>query len=177
MILPPDLHEDDLAIRRGLRELLIGIRKEMGLHQWQLASRIGVARTAASHMEAKDNWRLSTIQRWARGLDHRLILYPATVPPESSVYREVNLLRPLAADLMKFDREATMQLLVEARTLVPLTQREVGEVLGVGEGGVGQFEHGGNFFLIMAQRYCRAVGTVLVVELEEITLTTEQEAA
>lgn len=165
MILPPDLHEDDLAIRRGLREMLIGIRKEMGMYQWQLADQIGVARTAASHMEAKDNWRMNTIQRWAKGLSQRLVLYPATVPPESSVYREVNLLRPIASDIEKFDREALLQLLVEARTLVPMTQREAGVLLGTGENGVGQLEHSPNMFLMMAQRYCRAIGTVLVIEL------------
>lgn len=168
---PPDLHEYDLGTRENLRDALVEVRVYKGLTQRALGKRIGVVPSAVGQMENRVNWQISTVQRWAGGLDLRLVLRPDCLPFDSLDVLQY-LLRPTdPAAAMAFDRRALIEGLVEARRWVGMSQQRVAQRLGISEKGVGAIEHERDVMLVTAQRYCRALDLSLAVELEEVSPT------
>lgn len=161
---PPDLHPDDPEIRLSLRDMLVDTRRAHGMSQRDLGLRLGKAATTITLMEANPMWRISTVQHWAAALGQRLVLHPDCLPPDEEVY----LLRPADPEsALAFDRRMFVLALRDARRWMGITQRRLGERLGISENGVAEIEKGHDVLLVTAQRYCRAVGASLLVELEE----------
>lgn len=166
---PPDLHPDDIATREGLRDMLVDARRHYGMTQRDLASRLGRTPPTIGWMEVHFHWRVSTVQRWAHAVGLRLLLIPAII---DSCSRQINddlfLLRPADPDAaMAFDRRAFIESLADARRTMRVTQRILGERMGITENGVAEIEKERDVLLVNAQRYCRALGTSLVIDLEE----------
>lgn len=63
-----DLHPHDLEVRVNLRADLITRRYLLG-GQRELGRRLGVTQPVVARIEGRLQWRLSTVQRWARALD------------------------------------------------------------------------------------------------------------
>lgn len=161
---PPDLHPDDPATRYGLRDMLVDTRHNYGMTQRDLAERLGRYKSTVATMERDSHWRVSTVQRWAHALGLRLLLTPAV----TGINDDLFLLRPADPDAaMAFDRRAFIESLADARRAVRMTQRILAERLGITENGVGEIEKERDVLLSTAQRYCRALGTSLSIDLEE----------
>lgn len=164
---PPDLHPDDLAQRECLRDLLVDVRHIRLLSQKDLAVRMNLSPPTIALMELRLQWRVSTVQRWADALGLRLILTTG-LPGCDDVY----LMRPadpIAA--MTFDRRAFIESLAEGRRQVQITQRRLGEKLGITENGVAAIEKERDVLVCNAQRYCRGLDTMLHIDLEEMSPT------
>lgn len=161
---PPDLHPDDVATRECLRDMLVDARHNYGMSQRDLAGRLGRKPPTIGRMEVHLHWRVSTVQRWAHALGLRLLLIPAVIDINDDLF----LLRPADLDAaMAFDRRAFIEMLADARRRLRLTQRMLAEPMGLTENGVGEIEKGRDVLLVNAQRYCRALGTSLSIDLEE----------
>lgn len=165
---PPDLHPDDLGVRENLRDMLEQVREEIGISHRELGERTGQKPATAWKMARSVNWQFSTTQRWAAGLELRLVVYPECSPLDEYV----NLLRPqdLLAGLA-FDRAAFKEVVVDARHIRGMNQQQLADALGVSGNAVGHFEKEQDPLMVSMQRYCRALGTVLVVELEDLPPT------
>lgn len=163
---PPDLHPDDLAIRESLRDMLVDARRSYGMTQADLAHLLGKAPSTVGRFEITVNWQVSTVQRWAHAVQRRLLLWPDCLPPFDELY----LLRPdddpVAA--WAYDREVWIDALVEARRWMGVTQRRAAGRLSISDRGVGMIEASADLLLVTAQRYCRAIDTSLLVDLEEV---------
>lgn len=163
MYVPPDLHPDDLAQRECLRDLLVDTRHARAMTQANLADRLGKGKSTVANMELDLHWRISTVQRWARGLGLRLLLTPAILS------NDVYLLPPADPDAaMAFDRQAAIESLAEARRAARMTQQQLADRLGVTEAAVYSIEKERDVLLLTAQRYCRGLGSFLFIDLEEV---------
>lgn len=170
MIPLTDLHPDDLTARLNLRDMLIEQRVEQGLSQAALARHIGLSQSAIAKAETGTNWHIAVLQRIARGLNVRILLYPDDIPggpyndPTADLFRPTD---PHRAD--QWDQTNLLANLVAARQACGLTQRQVGEILGSSESAVGNYERTKTgLMLISPQRYCRAIGGTLALELEHL---------
>ncbi|MGH8995690.1 MAG: helix-turn-helix domain-containing protein [Acidimicrobiales bacterium] len=68
-------HLEDAGARSGLLRVLIHARRRLGLSQRALAERMGTTQSAVSELErGGQDPRLSTLQRYARGVDCALHL-------------------------------------------------------------------------------------------------------
>lgn len=171
MIPLADLHPDDLASRIALRDLLIERRHEVGLSQSRLARRIGLSQSAVGKAETGTNWHLLVLQRIARSIDARIVLYPDNLPGVGKVHDDTTAVfrptDPQRADL--WDQANLLANLVAARQALGLTQAQMGERLGSSESAVGNYERTKTgLMLISPQRYCRALGGELAMELEHL---------
>ena len=111
-------------------------------------------------MERHTAWRISTIQRWALALRHRLILRPEGVP-----YTDVSLLRPVdEREAMEWDRQALQEALRDARTELGVSAEALAEALGVTAGAIRSVEMVNDPLLISVQRIVRALGGSLTVQ-------------
>lgn len=163
---PPDLHPDDLAQRECLRDLLVDVRHIRDLSQSDLGYRMGLVGSTVTLMELRLQWRVSTVQRWADALGLRLVLSTGLPGTNEDVY----LLRPAdPAAALAFDRRAFIESLAEGRRQVQVTQRRLGEKLGISENGVAAIEKENDIMMANAQRYCRGLGSQLRIELEEVS--------
>jgi hypothetical protein len=63
-----DLHPGDHEMRVNLRADLIARRHVLGVGQRELGCRLGVTQPVVARTEARLQWRLSTVQRWAAAL-------------------------------------------------------------------------------------------------------------
>lgn len=162
---PPDLHPDDLAARENLRDMLVEIRRNYGMSQADVAQLLQRGQSAVHALETAVNWQLSTVQRWAYALRLRLYLWPECLPPGDDVY----LLRPVDPHAgMAFDRRVWIDALTDARRWVGLTQQRVADRLSIGYTGVAAIEHERDILLVNGQRYCRALNSRLLIEVEDI---------
>jgi DNA-binding XRE family transcriptional regulator len=167
---PVDLHPDDTAMRHMIRDLLIGLRyrTKPRMGQRQLAARIGCHQTSVAGMEASTSWKASTLQRWARAHNRRLILTPIGLPadpgidPAAIIYTD-----PVKAD--EWTIASTIALITEARRLAGITPEAVADLLGVGTRALWAIENQETDPLLASiQRYCRAVGGALWVGVEAL---------
>ena len=170
-----DLHPGDLDARINLRDMLIERRVELGHSQASLAQHIGVTQSNIARIETGTNWHIVKLQRIARGLNTRILLYPDGVPggpyddPTADAFRPTN---PQRAD--HWDQRTLLANLAAARQAVGLTQRQVGDVLGSSESAVGNYERTKTgLMLISPQRYCRAIGGELAMELMDLNVLAE----
>jgi transcriptional regulator with XRE-family HTH domain len=166
-----DLHPDDTAARQRLGDQLRDARRAAGLSQRDLAARLGVVHSAVVAVEANTSWRMSTLRRWARGLDMELLAHPAGMP---ELPTEVKALAAMVTADDRGDRFAVAALVAEitfARETLGLTKAEMGRRLGVAARGVSAIENGarGDIMVVTAQRMWRVLDGALVLELGELS--------
>lgn len=163
---PEDLHPDDRHVRINLRDMLIQRRIDLGLTQTDLGRRIGASKQGVGFIERNETWRLVNIQRIARGLGWRLALEPEGLPTDPLA--GIGGFRPAGPDRAdRWDQQALIAALIYARTALGLSQAAVGERLGIGMRSVSAFENAEALMFITPQRYCRALGGVLSVGVED----------
>lgn len=161
---PPDLHPDDYALRIGLRDMLAERRLLRNWSPRDLARAMGMA-SSAWKLEVHTAWRLSTVQQWAYALGLRLYLAPDCLPPDERLY----LLRPAdSRAALAYDRLVWIEQLTEARRWVGISQMRIGDRLSITDRGVAAIEKAQDILLLNAQRYCRAIGSELIIEVEEV---------
>lgn len=161
---PEDLHPDDAAMRLMLRDLLVYYRNRATLSQRALAGRMGQTQGAIGQIEHADSWRVSTLQRWARGVDARLLLRPLGLPETDLAVQAFRPADPVRADA--WDLAEVREVLVTARRFLGVTQVALGEVLECSDRAVAAVELGETDVLLgTVQRYCRALGGALWVGL------------
>lgn len=159
---PPDLDPADADAREHLRDTLTGMRVDAGLSQRDLALWMGLHPSAVSLLESRTTWRISTVQRWAHALGHRLVLWPDGLP-----YVDVSMFRPQGDEMraMEWDRRALIEAMADARRELGITQRELAARLGVTEPAIGLAERESDVLMISAQRYCRGLGGSLGIDV------------
>ncbi|MEV4521443.1 helix-turn-helix transcriptional regulator [Micromonospora tulbaghiae] len=170
MIRLDDLHPDDLAARLNLRAMLVERRTDLGYSQTAIGRHVGLSQGAIAHLETRSNWHIAVLQRYARGLNTRILLYPADLPGGPYDDPTADLFRPTDPDRAdQWDQQQLLLNLAAARQAAGLTQRQVGDALGSSESAVGNYERTKTgLMLIAAQRYCRAIGGRLALELAHL---------
>ncbi|MCZ7434790.1 helix-turn-helix transcriptional regulator [Micromonospora sp. WMMC241] len=170
MILFDDLHPDDHTARINLRNMLVERRVDLGYSQAALAQHIGASQGWVANIETGTNWHIAVLQRLARGINARIVLYPDGVPGGPYDNPAAGLFRPTdPTDADRWDQQNLLADLATAREATGLTRRQVGERLGCSGSAVGNYERTRTgLVLISPQRYCRAIGGRLAVELEHL---------
>lgn len=166
-----DLHPDDLTARLNLRAALVERRHEHGLSQARLAQTMGLSQTAIAHVEKGTNWHLLVLQRYAHAVNLRIIAYPDALPGVGTIHDPAaDAFRPADPERAhRWDQANLIGNLAAARRAVGLTQAIVAERLGATENAVGNYEHTkAGVVLISPQRYCRAIGGALALEVEDL---------
>ena len=171
MINVVDLHPDDTAARQQIRDQLRAARHATGLSQRGLAARVGVVHSAIVHAEANTSWRMSTLRRYARGLDLELLAYPTGLPKPPA---DVAALAGMVTATRRGDSFAVAALVAEiaaAREALGLTKADMARRLGVVDRGVRAIENCAHddIMVVTAQRMCRVLGGRLVLELGELS--------
>ena len=168
-----DLHPDDLTARIDLRARLCSIREQAGLTTRDTATRMGVDVANFRRLERQGvtQSRYATVARWARALDHRLVLTPEGFPNpvrwrlHDVSHRERTLTALVdtynVAALGGHDGWAAAKLLRDLtgiRVACGISQRRLADTIGVTEQCVSLFEVSlSDPMLVMCQRYARAV--------------------
>ncbi|MEU7972190.1 helix-turn-helix transcriptional regulator [Micromonospora sp. NPDC049089] len=166
-----DLHPDDLAARLSLRALLVERRHERGLSQARLAKAMGLSQTAIAHVEKGTNWHLLVLQRYAHAVNLRIVAYPDALPGVGTIHDPTaDVFRPSDPERAhRWDQANLIGNLGAARRAVGLTQAVVAERLDLTERAVSNYEHTKTgVVLISPQRYCRALGGALAIEVEDL---------
>lgn len=168
-----DLDRRDRMRRIVLRADLRQAREDQGLSQRQLAERLGIDQPGVGRYERGDQWKITTVLRWARALSSRVVLRPSGFPPAGrSMYWGKNadiegalndiLGTVHVSDPDRDDEWAVAKLLSElagVRAACGVSQKRLAARLGISEQSVSLFEgadHGTS--VAMAQRYTRALG-------------------
>ncbi len=172
MRMPTDLHPDDTVARDQLAGRLRRIREGRRISQRGLADMLDIDHTNASGLELRRTWKIRTVQRWARVLGYRLdlgITGGVVVPDDgdalAAVYAAQQPTTEDAEDLL--DLRALINDVRRIRIASGITLAEMGRRLGCGPSSVSHREADPDgAMLVSAQRYVRALGGALRVELE-----------
>ncbi len=81
-----DLREQDHQVRVNLRADLIARRHVVGLSQRQVAERLGTTQPVFARFEKGLQWKLSTVQRWARAVEAESRFHVVGFPDPWHVY-------------------------------------------------------------------------------------------
>jgi transcriptional regulator with XRE-family HTH domain len=172
-----DLHPDDTEARVKLRLQLRDVRRQAGYTVAEAADRIGITKGALSlHERRGDNPLVASVQRNARGFDHRLHLRPE-LPHRLAVHPTAAVLRDLAAhatdphDEDAYHRSAILADLAAYRRWVGITARDMSGRWGTRADGTAVCDLEQEVkepLLASFQRYTRALGGVLHIDLEPL---------
>lgn len=178
-------HPDDIAVRATVAAELIRLRTRCGT-QAAHARRIHSTGEAVSSWERKAgqphrfNPQIRTAQAYALGVDRHLALTIAGITVADSADAATYTALAEAADpwtALAWWRAAWRAQLVDTRHHHGVTQVELADRLGVDPAAVWQVEQGdAEPMLATWQRYVRALGGVLHLDLQPLT-TTEGKAA
>lgn len=181
MRLIEDLHPEDAIARDQLATRLVQARASAGLTQRELGDRLGVDFHAVYNLERGRRWLARRAQAWARGLDLRLGLrvQGLEVPDDDDALAALYAAQqPMTAEAE--DRLALRELfnnLARIRRARHVSQKEMGRRMGLGPTRVSQQEaEPDGALLLTAQRYTRALGGVLLLDLLPV-MVAELEAA
>ncbi len=172
-----DLHPDDAEARIKLRLQLRDLRRQGGLSQAAAAARIGVTKdTWSLHERRGDNPLAASAQRYARAVDHRLILRPQ-LPHQLPTHPDAAVLADLAqraGDPRTQDAYHLTAILAELagyRRWLGYTAREMSERWGTRRDATAVCDLEGQIkaaLLASVQRYARSLGGMLHLDLEPI---------
>ncbi len=172
-----DLHPDDAEARVKLRLQLRDLRLRLGCSQAEAAARAGVTKSAVSLLERRgDNPLVASVQRMARAVDHRAILrphLPHTLPthPTAALLAVVEAHAADAHTQDAYHRSAVLADLAAYRRGTGVTAREMSERWGTRRDATAVCDLEGELkepLLASYQRYTRALGGVLHVDLEPV---------
>jgi transcriptional regulator with XRE-family HTH domain len=168
-----DLHPDDTAARDLLADTLRSIRRKARITGQDLADRLEVTEAAVSHMQHARNWTVRLVQRWARGLDHRLIVGfdGLTVPDDgdglAAVYAAMEPEEPAVQDRLYL--RAIVNDLARVRRALGITQAALSAQLGLSESAASWWELNPDGTRVASiQRYARALGGSAVFGLAPV---------
>ncbi len=175
-----DLHEDDRQARTKLRLQLRDLRTQAGYTTAQAAAAAGITPSTLSLYERRgDNPLVANVQRNARAVDHRLILRPElphTLPahPTAAILHDLaeRATDPHAQDA--YHRSAVLSDLAAYRRWAGITAREMSAVWGARRDATAVCaleQEAKEPLLASYQRYARALGGVLHLDLEPIPTT------
>ncbi len=170
-----DLCDDDVAARLKLIRDLAAIRVAAGLSGRDLGGRLGVTGGAIHHLERTTNPWVGTVQRYARSLNHvatfelRGLADPGD--PAATLWRDMAAAARDHGGADTYRRAALVATLAAARRAANLLQVDVAARLGVSHVSVSQLERCGrdDHAVAMVQRYARAIGGWLHLELQPLT--------
>jgi transcriptional regulator with XRE-family HTH domain len=185
-----DLDDRDRFNRLALRAALRGDREAAGVSQRTLAARLGTDQPGVGRYERTDQWRITTVLRWARALDRRVVLRPVGFPAATRpMYWGKNtdiegalhaILRSVTGAGEASDEWTVAKLqseLAGIRAACGISQLRLADRIGVSEQALSQFERGGNGTrVVVAQRYARGVALCARLPLAHLSLTLEQPA-
>jgi transcriptional regulator with XRE-family HTH domain len=170
--MPPNRyrHPDDDTTLRWIVTDLTAARRDQHLHQRHVADRLGISHKAVSKLERGSTGTLhcATIQRHARAVN-RVAVFTAsgiTWAPDTALVASLRAMNPTHPD--RADQVALALLIAQltaARHQAKRTQAHIGAVMGCAATAVAQIEAGRNLHLATLQRYVRALGGVLHVDL------------
>lgn len=172
----PDLHPDDHTARVQVRDRLVAARHTATLSRPALAARLGVATsTIQSIEEGTDRCRASTLQRYARALNLRMVFHlddlpdPNLVPdPLADVWQQMLAASPDHED--EIERRLLRLNLIRCRQAAGISREQQARTLGLARAGLSRFEYTatGDIAVHVAQRYARALGGRVRPVLEAI---------
>jgi len=160
---PVDLDPQGLSDRLALREMLVTRRLRLGVTHQMMAEARGLAISTAGQAERADNWLVSNVQGWAGALGARLVLAPRSAIRTGFQVPQFNT----GPQRDWWDRAQFMQLLVDRRKSLGLSQAEVAQRLGIHKQSYGLIENRGDWMLVTLQNVAYVLGDVLVAWLEE----------
>jgi transcriptional regulator with XRE-family HTH domain len=172
-----DLHPDDAEARVKLRLQLRDLRLQAGYSQAAVARRLGVTKdTWSLHERRGNNPLVTSVQRYARAVDHRLILRPElphVLPahPDAAVLNDLARRAADPTDQDAYHRSALLADLAAYRRWVGIAAREMSQRWGTRRDAtaVCDVESEAKEPLIGSiQRYVRSLGGVLHLDLEPI---------
>ncbi len=172
-----DLHPDDTAARITLRHQLRDLRRQLGVHVDDLADACGTTFKAIYLFEQRGNNPLAaTVQRYAGGLGHQIVMRPM-LTPELREHPDAAALAALAAATHNpaladaYQRSAVLTNLVAHRRWLNMSARDIAERCGLHRAGgwISQFENDQKPALLATyQRYTRALGGHLNLDLQPL---------
>lgn len=169
----PHRHPDDVAALRWILTDLTAARRDQHLHQRHVADRLGISHKAVSNLERGVAATLycATIQRHARALNRQAVFTVTGIgwAPDTPLVAALRAMNPAGPD--RADQVALALLvarLATARQLAGHSQATLGVLLGCTATAVAQTEAGHNLQLATLQRYVRALGGVLHVNVQPV---------
>lgn len=183
-----DLDDRDRFNRLALRAELRDTREAESVSQRALAARLGIDQPGVGRYECTDQWRVTTVLRWARALNRRVILRPVGFPAATrSMYWGKNtdiegalhaILGSVTGSGNTGDDWTVAKLqseLAGIRGACGISQLRLADRIGVSEQALSQFEGGENgTSVVVAQRYARGLALCARLPLAYLSLTLEQ---
>lgn len=175
-----DLHPADHDARINLRADLIARRHVSSVGQRELAERLGVSQSVFARTETRLQWRLSTVQRWARALDARARFVLVGLPEPWRVHghpgHELEQPEGPAADVDQWLRSNAIADAIGARFAAGVRLQRVARLIECAYSTLSQWEDDAEHDtrLPVLQRYVRATAILaripdahLAIEIEE----------
>jgi transcriptional regulator with XRE-family HTH domain len=174
---PVDLHPADGEARRALREQLRHARLNLNIPTSHVANALGITRGAVTNYElTAENPSTATLQRYARAIQHRLVI-TAHLTPDLPVHPATANLQAMAANTEDpttadmYSRSALLTHLIAHRRWLGLSGEDIAVRSGMARkgGAVSEFEADlKDAKLGTYQRYARALGGWLEMALEPV---------
>lgn len=173
MIRRPDLHPDDLANRQVIGQRLRAARIAEGVSAYELSARLNRSRTTGQDLESTSQWAVRRVQAWARALNHRFTMTITGVQVPTTYDLHADILRVAArfgaADEDRMHLLEVVNDLIRVREHLNIPYQEMADRLGVTDRAVRGWElYPSGSQLISAQRYCRALGGALTLNVSPV---------
>lgn len=175
MIHRPDLHAADPAARAAVQQHLRALRKSERLSAYEVSARLGLAVNAVRDLELKPpQWSVRRVQAWARALNHRftMTLAGVAVPDGDDLITDLlTAATPFgAADEDRLHLFTVVNNLVRIRESAGITFQDIADRMGVHDRAVrGWEDHPDGSLVKTVQRYARAVGGELILEVTPVS--------
>lgn len=170
---PVDLHPTDTANRLRLIQHLADLRRAHGLRINDIGERLGLGSNVIGQFENRTNPKISTVQRVAHALSHRLLLLVDAPPgfgledPCGRVYAALAEATGSAERRHEAQRSQTLARLVAGRRWLDYDQVTLAQHMGCSPSAVQQIEQDRKDPILSTyQRYARALGGVLLLTLQ-----------
>jgi hypothetical protein len=168
-----DLHPDDTAARDQVAATLIDIATKAKVTGRTLGARLGRTQSAVSVMQRARAWEVTSVQRWARALDHRLVIVldGLDIPDDgdelAAVYSSITPDGTIAEDVHHL--RVTVNDLARIRRARQITHAAMAASLGLSANATAWAEdHPDGWRVPSVQRYARALAGVAVFELAPV---------
>jgi transcriptional regulator with XRE-family HTH domain len=177
-----DFSRRDEGARRDLKVRLLSERHRQRLGQRAVAARLGIDQRVFSGWEKRDQWRMTTVMRWARALDMQFKAVPTGFPEPEHATRKgraadiddalIDLLANVGTRGDEWDVARLQSRIATLRAGCGVTQKQVADILSVTPQAIGEFECGSRgALLVNAQRHTRAVAQAAGLESAYLALT------